>query len=88
MPKMALGTVSVSVPNFLRASPEIKAFTMFLKVFHCFEGVNGCLNKLVNGDTQLNDKLCNTDSAGNTHQGGLRGHVHRTLRTVALALAI
>lgn len=34
------------------------------------EGVNECLNKLVNGDAQLNDKLCNTDNAGNNTNGG------------------
>ncbi len=44
------------------------------------EGVNECLNKLVNGDAQLNDKLCNTDNAGNNTNGGraLRGRVHQT----------
>lgn len=88
MPKMTLSMVSVSVPSFLRVSPEMKAFTMFLKVFHCFEGVNECANKLVNGDTQLNDKLYNTDNAGNNTKGGAAWARPSDLRTVALALAI
>lgn len=51
------------------------------------EGVNECPNKLVHGDTQLNDKLCNTDNAGNNTKGGAWA-CPSDLRTVALALVI
>ena len=53
------------------------------------EGVNECLNKLVNGDTQLNDKLCNTDDAAITPTGESAAWARPSdLRTAALALAI
>ena len=79
MPKMALSTVSVSVPSFLRGFTRNDGLHDVLEGLPLLEGVNECLNKLVNGDAQLNDNLCNTDNAGNNTNGGeLRGCVHQT----------
>ena len=50
-----------------------ESFHDVLEGLPLLEGVNECANKLVNGDTQLNDKLYNTDNAGNNTKGGCVG---------------
>lgn len=85
MPKMALSTVSVSVPELLAGFTRNDGSLHDVLEGLLLEGVNDCLNKR-KWRCLANDKLCNTDNAGNNAPTGraLRRRVHR-LETAALS---